>query len=188
MICGRPPDRRNVSVSLPPDRQTTRPNGASIHHHFFNMPLKSSPFKNRSISTQERNPSVDAFVSLTLHSNHSHRIFAKMAVKDDRLKGNMLVCSILACLALTSRVLPVAAFGSALFQEVPTLQQTFRSSAGEVDIELPDFDELFERIQQVSPLARSVISGNNHQKKGFEGIDDHCKSAISISSSSRTPE
>ena len=50
------------------------------------------------------------------------------------------------------------------------------------DIELPDFDRLFDKIQHISPLARTVISNHNNQdahpsagetkKKGFDAIDD----------------
>ena len=69
-------------------------------------------------------------------------------------------------------------FSSALFHEAPTLQRTTPSQTDGVDIELPDFDELFDRIQQVSPLAREVISRNgvvDNGPKGFQAIDDHCK-------------
>jgi hypothetical protein len=31
-----------------------------------------------------------------------------------------------------------------------------------LDVELPDFNGVFEKIQQVSPLSRSVLSGNRH--------------------------
>lgn len=33
-----------------------------------------------------------------------------------------------------------------------------------LDIELPDFESLFKQIQEVSPLAKSVIQGTNHQR------------------------
>jgi hypothetical protein len=38
------------------------------------------------------------------------------------------------------------------------------------EIELPDFDLLFDRIQQASPLAKRVMEGNSHG--GFDSIDD----------------
>jgi hypothetical protein len=68
------------------------------------------------------------------------------------------------------------AFSSALFQEAPTLQRTAPSKMEGINIELPDFEELFERIQQVSPLARSVITGYSvNNERGFKGISDECK-------------
>ena len=70
----------------------------------------------------------------------------------------------------------VEGFSNALFQEMPTLQRTAPSSTDGVDIELPDFDELFGRIQQVSPLARSVITGSTTgDRKGFASCDEECK-------------
>jgi len=46
-----------------------------------------------------------------------------------------------------------------------------------VDIELSDFDDMFIRLQEVSPLARSVIMGANtaNVQQGFAGIDDKGK-------------
>lgn len=67
-------------------------------------------------------------------------------------------------------------FSSTLFQSAPTLQKTATSRKEGVDIELPDFDELFDRIQQVSPLARAVIHrATVGEKKGFQAADDTCK-------------
>lgn len=72
------------------------------------------------------------------------------------------------CLAV-----PAIGFSSVLFQQAPTAQQTFPSKTDGVQIELPDFDELFGRIQQVSPLARVAIEGGEiNGKKGFDAIDD----------------
>jgi hypothetical protein len=75
------------------------------------------------------------------------------------------------------------AFNNALFQQAPTEQQTFPSKTDGVEIELPDFDELFGRAQQVSPLSRVAIEGHsygldcvNGAKKGFEAVDMSCKS------------
>jgi hypothetical protein len=68
------------------------------------------------------------------------------------------------------------AFGNALFQEACTAQQTFASKNEGVEIELPDFDELFGRVQQVSPLSRVAIEGNDLDgAKGFAAIDQSCK-------------
>lgn len=53
-------------------------------------------------------------------------------------------------------------FGNVLFQEAPAVQQIFPSRTPDrVEIELPDFTELFSRIQQVSPLARVAIQSAN---------------------------
>jgi hypothetical protein len=59
----------------------------------------------------------------------------------------------------------VTAFTNTLFQEVPTLQKKAPSKHDGVDIELPDFDEMFDRIQRVSPLAKQVITGS--PRRGF---------------------
>lgn len=59
----------------------------------------------------------------------------------------------------------VTAYSASLFQEVTAAQQIFPSKTVGTDIEkLPDFEELFERIQQVSPLAQSANESNNHDK------------------------
>lgn len=39
------------------------------------------------------------------------------------------------------------------------------------DIELPNFDDMFNKIKQVSPLAKSVIDGSNNNK-GFSNTND----------------
>jgi hypothetical protein len=74
---------------------------------------------------------------------------------------------------------PAAGFGNALFQKAPTDQQTFESKTPDrVEIELPDFEELFGRVQQVSPLARVAIESNGKGagiKRGFEAVSESCK-------------
>ena len=50
------------------------------------------------------------------------------------------------------------AFAPSLFQPA---QRTVPTTTGGHDIELPDFDELFGRIQQVSPLAKKVLEGHS---------------------------
>jgi hypothetical protein len=57
--------------------------------------------------------------------------------------------------ALTSSTL---AFAPSLFQPA---QRTAPTTTGGHDIELPDFDELFGRIKQVSPLARKVLEDHS---------------------------
>jgi hypothetical protein len=63
-----------------------------------------------------------------------------------------------------------------MFQEAATLQRTTPSKTSGVEIELPDFDEMFGRIQAVSPLARLAISGKGSGVGGgFAAIDDSGK-------------
>ena len=50
------------------------------------------------------------------------------------------------------------AFAPSLFQPA---QRTVPTTTGGHDIELPDFDELFGRIKQVSPLAKKVLEGHS---------------------------
>jgi len=61
-----------------------------------------------------------------------------------------------------------------MFQEIKTMQRTSPSKTEGVEIELPDFDELFGRIQQVSPLARQVMqnNGQTNEERGFDHVDD----------------
>jgi hypothetical protein len=55
-----------------------------------------------------------------------------------------------------------------------TKQRTAPSKQEGVEIELPNFDELFGRIQQVSPLSRVAIEngGGHKDARGFASIDD----------------
>ncbi len=52
------------------------------------------------------------------------------------------------------------------------MQRTTPSKTDGVEIELPDFDELFHRIVEVSPLAGLAISGEGG---GFSVADEKCK-------------
>ena len=73
--------------------------------------------------------------------------------------------------------------GAALFQEHPTEQKlTFQSQDVGVDIELPDFDELFHRIKEISPLSRVAMEkgmrdddNDGAQRRGFDAIDENCE-------------
>jgi len=69
----------------------------------------------------------------------------------------------------------VNAFSSPVFQEQRTMQKTAPSKLEGVEIELPDFDELFDRIQQVSPLTKSAIEGRTG---GFEEADANDSSGL----------
>lgn len=81
--------------------------------------------------------------------------------------------TILLVLSSTSTLpTPTNAFTNAIFQESVTAQRTAPSKIEGVEIELPNFDELFGRIQQVSPLARVVMQrASNDDKRGFEAAD-----------------
>ena len=78
-------------------------------------------------------------------------------------------------MAVSSLTSNVVAFSVSMFQEQTGLQKrTFTKTEG-VEIELPDFQELFNRIQQVSPLARLAIEGGKSGLGGgFEKTNDTC--------------
>jgi hypothetical protein len=62
-----------------------------------------------------------------------------------------------------------AAFNSPLFQQAQ--QKTILAKQDGVPIELPDFDELFGRVQQVSPLFRLALEGQEGNN-GARGSSD----------------
>ena len=63
----------------------------------------------------------------------------------------------------------VLSFTATMWQEAPAMQRRTTPSKTEgVEIELPNFDELFNRIQQVSPLARLAMEGGTG---GFANAD-----------------
>ena len=63
------------------------------------------------------------------------------------------------------------AFSSTLFQEQVSQQVTAKTSS--LPIELPDFDELFVRIRQTSPLARVALQGGEvHGKRGLKALEN----------------
>lgn len=85
--------------------------------------------------------------------------------------------SFVAVIAIALTSCSVEAFSSTtspnLFQEKTTQQRKTPSKQEGVEIELPDFEELFERIQRVSPLARQVIQGaGDNGERGFDHVDD----------------
>jgi len=59
--------------------------------------------------------------------------------------------------AAASRISCSSAFSTPVFQESTTLRRTAPSQREGVEIELPDFNELFYRVQRVSPLAKQVL-------------------------------
>jgi len=65
----------------------------------------------------------------------------------------------------------VHAFGTALFPVSSSAQQqTFPTKDQREEIELPNFDELFGRIKQVSPLARTILDDQENTSPGFAGL------------------
>jgi hypothetical protein len=84
------------------------------------------------------------------------------------------------CLLSLLLVSTSSAFTSPIFQETVTLQRTAPSKTNGVEIELPNFEELFGRIQDVSPLARLAISGTGSGiGGGFGAVDDSSEYNIS---------
>lgn len=69
----------------------------------------------------------------------------------------------------------VSAFSVPMFKEQIAMQRTTPSKTDGVEIELPDFDELFGRIQEVSPLANMAIDG---ERGGFGVADAQYKSNL----------
>uniref|UniRef100_A0A7S2H0S7 START domain-containing protein n=1 Tax=Helicotheca tamesis TaxID=374047 RepID=A0A7S2H0S7_9STRA len=65
------------------------------------------------------------------------------------------------------------AFTAPMFQSSTPMQKTAPSKTEGVEIELPNFDELFGRVQQVSPLARVAMQGGGPgEERGFAAADD----------------
>jgi hypothetical protein len=76
------------------------------------------------------------------------------------------------CLLLCALFGTTLGFSSTLFQAPPDAQ-IFRSKQKDAQIELPDFDVLFDEIKQVSPLSRIAITGGDIDgARGFDAIDD----------------
>lgn len=61
--------------------------------------------------------------------------------------------------SLSSPTSMVSAFSMPMFTEQKTMQRTTPSKTDGVEIEIPNFDELFGRIKEVSPLAALAIDG-----------------------------
>lgn len=83
-------------------------------------------------------------------------------------------CScLMSLLVIASGASTATGFTSPMFQQTATLQRTAPSKTDGVEIELPDFDEMFGRIQAVSPLARlAVTGGGTGEGGGFQKVDD----------------
>lgn len=92
--------------------------------------------------------------------------------------------SILLVTFLTQAALRTSAFSMPMFTEHAALKRTTPSKTEGVEIELPNFDELFSRIKEVSPLAKMVIDTNNEYNVDcFTGGDSVTSVGSSISNS-----
>ncbi|GFH52387.1 hypothetical protein CTEN210_08863 [Chaetoceros tenuissimus] len=89
-------------------------------------------------------------------------------------KGTILaiVCSVA---SLSSPTSMVAAFSMPMFTEQKTMQRTTPSKTDGVEIEIPNFDELFGRIKEVSPLAALAIDG---KEGNFQVADELYPSSL----------
>lgn len=68
----------------------------------------------------------------------------------------------------------VEGFSSTLFQEQTAHQTRTPAPQPGVEIELPDFDELFSRIQQTSPLAQVAMKGGEmNGQRGLAALDNN---------------
>ena len=74
-----------------------------------------------------------------------------------------IVCSVA---SLSSPTSMVTAFSMPMFTEQKTMQRTTPSKTDGVEIEIPNFDELFGRIKEVSPLA--ALANHHTQGRGGE--------------------
>jgi len=57
------------------------------------------------------------------------------------------------------------------------MARTTPSKTDGVEVELPDFDELFKRIGEVSPLSVMAFTG---EEGGFDVADEKCKCSCSV--------
>ena len=69
----------------------------------------------------------------------------------------------------------IDAFAPSLFQQG---QRTVPTQTEGVSLDLPDFDELFDRFKKVSPLARQAIDSAPGDKGGFTHIDGDADSSL----------
>jgi hypothetical protein len=80
----------------------------------------------------------------------------------------------LGTILITLGVPSIIGYSQTVFPETPPLLQRvanpFKSQG--LDIELPDIDDVFGRIRQVSPLANSVINQENNNR-GFAGLEEN---------------
>eukprot|EP00956_Cyclotella_meneghiniana_P031444 scaffold82592_cov67-Cyclotella_meneghiniana.AAC.2 len=80
---------------------------------------------------------------------------------------------LLQLLLITSSTSTSNAFTGPIFQEAAPLQRTTPSKTSGVEIELPDFEKFFGRLQEVSPLAKLAFSGGGAGVGGgFAAIED----------------
>lgn len=88
------------------------------------------------------------------------------------LRKNAIAVMLSTTAIMITNVQVCSAFSLPIFTEQKAMQRTTPSKTEGVEIELPDFDELFGRIQDVSPLARMSIEG---EEGGLDVADQKCK-------------
>lgn len=72
----------------------------------------------------------------------------------------MMILSVKSLLAASACVVVASFAPTSIRRTVPSLLFGSRESVFE-EVDLPDFDSVFEKIQQVSPLARSIIDNGS---------------------------
>ena len=76
--------------------------------------------------------------------------------------------------AQDASIVLVEGFSSTLFQEQTSHQIRTPAPQPGVEIELPDFNELFSRIQQTSPLAQVAMNGGEiNGQRGLAAVDNN---------------
>lgn len=91
--------------------------------------------------------------------------------------GTSIIFYITLCLASFSRdnVFPhttVSAFQSPFFNMPASAAAKVPTKTEGVEIEMPNFDELFARIQKLSPLAQLAIES---KEGGFAAVNEKCE-------------
>jgi hypothetical protein len=103
----------------------------------------------------------------------AHVAFTPTQSSVGRLSTTLLGLLLISSSSTRYQTTVVSAFSSPIFQETAALQRTAPSKTEGVEIELPDFEEFFGRIQAVSPLARLVVEGGGSGVGGgFAAVDD----------------
>lgn len=126
------------------------------------------------INLQER-------TSLEREAQNNQTVTTMIMMKSVTTTTNLVLLLLL--LPTTTTIVVVTGFSGVLFQDAVAQRRSTPSKTAGVDIELPDFNELFDRIQHVSPLARqvqqlqqqqrrslSLTSSSNQQQRGFAHI------------------
>lgn len=87
--------------------------------------------------------------------------------------------------SLSSPTSMVSAFSMPMFTEQKTMQRTTPSKTDGVEIEIPNFDELFGRIKEVSPLAALAIDGKEGNVQVADELYPSCLKWKKVESNKR---